>query len=268
MAMALSVTTDWRCALGIGDQIIATGMARGAADRGKMIAFGDGRTIRWDHNSAPIFRNNPNVARPGQEWRKELEWIKYYKGSRIYNAQGSNRWIWNYHFKVKPGELFFEASEDIYDKDDRLILIEPNVPKKPCAPNKQWPVERWTALAEALIAKGWKVRQFEYGAANQVAPRTLVPSFRHAAAYLKSARLAILPEGGLHHAAAAVGCPAIVLFGGFVPPSVLGYEQHINLTGGATACGSFNRCGHCIAAMATISVDSVVSAVEGLLCRR
>jgi len=62
---------------------------------------------------------------------------------------------------------------------------------------------------------------------------------------------------------------AIVLFGGFVPPAVTGYPMHRNLTGGAEACGSFNRCDHCLAAMRAISVDEVhAAAVQELGGRR
>lgn len=253
--------------MGIGDQIIATGLARGAAARGKRVALGDGKNIRWQSQSEMIFRNNPNLAPPGSERSADIEWVNYYKGHRIYNSGGSNRWIWNYKFRVKPGEFFFDAREDVFEPDDNLILIEPNVPNKPCGPNKQWPVDRWRVLAEKLIADGWTVRQFEYGGPNRVTPPTsTIGGFRHAAALLKSARLAILHEGGLHHAAAAVGTPAVVLFGGFVPPSVLGYDTHTNLTGGAdVACGSFHRCQHCVDAMNKIEVDEVLVAMQKYL---
>ncbi len=266
-ALGQCAITGWRCVLGIGDDILATGMARGAAARGKRIAFGNGTVQKWGPFSEMIFRNNPNICPRGQERDPRTEWINYSKGSRIYNRQGANRWVFNYEFRAKPGELFFDATEDIYERDDNLIIIEPNVPNKPCAPNKTWPVERWAALGGALRMRGWKVRQVDYGFPNKVAEPIKTHSFRQAAALLKSARLAVLPEGGLHHAAAAVGIPAVVLFGGFVPPAVLGYEGHANLTGGATACGTFNRCPHCAEAMGKIQVDHVLDAIEGLLAR-
>ena len=255
--------------MGIGDQIIATGLAKGAADRGKRIAFGDCQRIRWDHNSPLIFRNNPNIASPGNERAPDIEWIPFYKGSRLYNKAGDGRWIFNYKFRCTPGELYFGADEEVRVCDDNLnlILIEPNVPKKPCAPNKQWPVDQWKRLVAELTWEGFTVRQFEYGGTNRVAPGVETSSIRQAAALMKHARLAILHEGGLHHVAAAVGCPAVVLFGGFVPPEVLGYTSHANLTGGAKACGTFTRCQHCIDAMHNITVENVLHACEGGLSR-
>jgi hypothetical protein len=272
-ATGRSVITDWRCALGIGDDILATGMAKGALVRGKRIAFGDGTVQKWGPHSEMIFRGNPNICPRGQERDPRTEWVNYYKGHRIYNSQGAGRWNFNLAFKAKAGEIYFDEAEERWLKEEcedignNLILLEPNVPNKPCGPNKQWPIERWAALRGALRQRGFMVCQFEYGRPNIVAAQIRTPTFRHAAALLKRACVAVLPEGGLHHAAAAVGIPTVVLFGGFVPPSVLGYEGHVNLTGGATACGSFNRCSHCVTAMASIPVDTVVAAVEALVRR-
>jgi hypothetical protein len=41
-------------------------MARGAAARGKRIAFGDGKKILWDHHSELIFRGKPEY-RPARQ---------------------------------------------------------------------------------------------------------------------------------------------------------------------------------------------------------
>ena len=78
---------------------------------------------------------------------------------------------------------------------------------------------------------------------------------------LSRARSALIPEGGLHHGAAALGVPAVVLFGGFIPPAVTGYADHANFTGGATACGSLNKCLHCRDALEKITVEEVYNAV-------
>jgi len=248
--------------MGHGDDIMATGMAKGAKARGKRIAFGDGNRIIWGPFSRDIFRNNPNIAHPGQERDKDIEWVKYYKGNRGYNKSGGNHWVWNYDFKTKPGEIFFGQDDVGYCLGSNVIFIEPNVPNKPCAPNKQWPLARWKEVAEELELAGFNIVQPEYGGPNRIAEGIRTNNFRDGMALLKQAKLAILPEGGLHHAAAALGVPAVVLFGGFVPPSVLGYHNHINLTGGAVACGSFTRCQHCLEAMDKITVDDVLKGVE------
>ena len=244
---------------------MATGMAKGAKARGKRIAFGDGTTIKWDHYSEQIFRGNPNIARPGDEGASDLEWLPFYRGNRIYNTQAGDKWKWNYEFKAIPGELFFSHEEDKFAQHfgEGYIVVEPNVPDKTVAPNKQWSTHRYDKVTKQLVKNGYSVVQFYSVGTKHLIPGAIkikTPTFRHAARLLKNARLYIGPEGGLHHAASAVGLQAVVLFGGFIPPAVTGYDFHTNLTGGADACGSLHPCNHCAEAMAAISVPDVMSA--------
>lgn len=257
--------------MGIGDQLIATGLARGAIARRKRVAFGDGRKIIWDKNSPMIFQHNPNIAPPGSEAAFDLEWVNFYKGSRLYNKQVGNRWIWNFDFRPVPGEMFFLNHElkqaEVYGSG--FVVIEPDVPAyKAAAPNKTWPAARYDALALELIAKGYHVRQLVHGHTRhrvKGGQAIKTPTFRVALSVLKRAALYIGPEGGMHHGAAAVGIPGVVLFGGFAAPTVTGYDMHTNLTGGAEPCGSLYRCQHCIDAMAKISCDEVLDAAMGYL---
>lgn len=253
----------------MGDNLLASGMARGAAERGKRIAFGDGKKILWDKNSAEIFRKNKNIAIPGSEKDPDIEWIPFYQGNRIYNKQAGTKWLWNYEFRPVPGEIIFSPEEEAFAKSVRpgFVLIEPNVPWwKSVAPNKDWGKQRYQAVVDALYADGKDVVQFSAGRDRLKNVRIIeTRSFRMACAALSRARMAILPEGGLHHAAAAVGIPAVVLFGGFIPPQVTGYETHINLTGGATACGSLTKCQHCRDAMEAISVEEVLASCRTIL---
>jgi ADP-heptose:LPS heptosyltransferase len=262
--------------MGIGDQIIATGLAKGAAAKGHRIAFGDGQTIIWDHRSAEIFRDNPNVAPPGAERSEGLRWVPHYRGHRLYNRddKANQRWIWNYEFKAIPGEIYFRHEEleaaKIAGREQSFVVIEPNVPAwKSVSPNKQWPVKRFEQLAAALRNRGIMVRQFLYaGVKHRLAHANLFPvlNFRHALAALQRAKLVVTGEGGLHHGAAAVGTPAVVLFGGFIPPAVTGYDTHINLAHGE-ACGKYVPCEHCRQAMEAISFEQVMDAVERLLAQ-
>jgi ADP-heptose:LPS heptosyltransferase len=246
-------------------------MARGAAARGKRIAFGDGNSILWDHHSEQIFRGNPNVAKPGSERDDDLEWLPFYRGNRIYNRQGAGKWIWNYQFKATPGEIFLTSDEtEFADRHGRgFVLIEPNLPEfKSCSPNKRWDGARYVKVAKLLKKSGFDVVQLVHGGSrHQLSDARPIKtgSFRQAMAVLKNAALYIGPEGGLHHGAAAVGVPAVVLFGGFIPPAVTGYDGHINLTGGAEACGSLKACAHCADAMDKITVPMVCDAANHLL---
>jgi hypothetical protein len=255
--------------MGIGDQLLGTGMARGAVARGKRIAFGDGSRIIWDKNSVEIFRKNKNIAIPGSERDDDIEWIPFYRGHRLYNRQEAGRWVWNYEFRPIPGELFFSAVESNFANriSPDFVLIEPNVPWwKSVAVNKDWGVRKYQAVADELRAKGHRVAQFSYGKVRLQGVEVInAGDFRTAVAALAKARFAILPEGGLHHGAAAVGVRSVVIFGGFIPPAVTGYDFHINLTGGSEACGSIHECQHCRAALDAISVEDVLGACKKLI---
>src|SRR5262245_14077334 len=255
--------------MGIGDEVMATGFARGAAARGKRIAFGDGHKLIWGPWCEEAFRHNPNIARRADE--SGIEWCHYYKGNRHYNRLDAarRRWIWNYEFKAKPGEFYFTELERQAHRPG-TVLIEPNVPwHKSVAVNKDWGAGRYQMLADRPKRTGWRVLQSSYGEVRLFNVETIsVDSFRQAAALAAGVDLVITPEGGLHHAAAAVGTRAIVIFGGFIPPAVTGYNAHINLTGDAEACGSLHRCDHCRRALDQIEVDHVFTLADAELRQR
>jgi ADP-heptose:LPS heptosyltransferase len=257
--------------------LIATGLAKGAAARGKKIAFGSvfKKQLVWDYNSELIFRDNPNIAFPGQERDKNVEWVQYFKGHRQYNRDsGHGNWIWNMEWRCIPGEIYLSSIERDRAKKagNGFIVLEPNVESwKKSSPNKDWGNRNYAAVATRLIEDGYKIVQFEYPRSGPIvrgATAIRTGSFRDALAIMQRSALYLGPEGGLHHGAAAVGVPAVVLFGGFIPPAVTGYDTHTNLVGSDRFCGQLSRCQHCIDAMASISVDLVYQAVRERLDKR
>ena len=249
-------------------------MARGAKSRGTRIAFGDGRHIIWAQHAHEIYTNNPNVARPGDERASDLEWIRFHPGHRVYNRIDSNKrhWVWNNKFRAQPGEIFLSSNEQRFAEavNPGFILIEPNVPMhKLCAVNKTWALQNYQAVVDALVERGHRVVQLEYFGMRWRLDRVQLvatPTIRSALAVLSRAVLYVGPEGGMHHAAAAFDLPAVVLFGGFASPHVLGYQWHINLTGGVEACGSLRQCEHCANAMKAIRPEVVIEEAMQQLC--
>jgi glycosyl transferase family 9 (putative heptosyltransferase) len=252
--------------MGVGDDIMATGYARGAAARGRRVAFGDGKKLIWGPFSELAFRHNPNIARSLTD--KGIEWCLYHKGNRLYNKLGNGRWLWNYDYRAPRGEFFFDERERAFTIR-RDVLIEPNVPwHKSVAVNKDWGLENYQRLADLLTHWGFGVHQLSYGEKRLRNVQVVeVPDFRCAAAALAGFDLVITPEGGLHHAAAAVDTRAIVIFGGFIPPTVTGYAGHLNL-GEAEGCGSLRACQHCREALRRITVEEVAGHALWLLNAR
>jgi ADP-heptose:LPS heptosyltransferase len=250
--------------VGIGDEIIATGeVRRRAAGTQRRFAIVDRHGAhRWHE----VFENNPRIARPGE---RADELITNGPHCRPYIAEQTPD---RYRFRAyepSPGELFFTADE-LKDVESYrgAILIEPHT--KPGAPKgKQWPRRYWQKLANLgrrlpLIQVGppgvSTLREARF-------VRTL--TFRRAAAILSVCRAAVLPEGGLHHAAAAVGVPSVVIYGGFISPAVTGYAMHTNIFAGGDefplGCGNRRHCEHCEAAMASITPATVFEALQGIL---
>jgi ADP-heptose:LPS heptosyltransferase len=258
--------------MGLGDEILNTGFAKGAKARGKRMAFGDAKTKRYGVSpwQEIIFKNNPNIAWPRDVNAPDIEWCPYCKGNRGYNRAGPNRrWLWNYKYKVQPGEFFFTSEELTFASGVKkgFVLVEPHVPKhKSCAPNKDWGFDRYQAVADLLLRDGYEVIQFrhhDYPTLARVKLRD-TQSIRYSAAAMRRASFIVCPEGGTHHAAAAVGARAVVIIGGFTPASIIGYDFHTNLVGNTIeACGSLERCEHCISAMKSISVEEVYAAALG-----
>jgi ADP-heptose:LPS heptosyltransferase len=252
---------------------LAAGFARGCAARGKRMAFGDVERKRYVTSpwQEIIFQNNPNICWPKQAHHPDVIWHPFCKGNRLYNRPGPNRrWIWNYEFKAPVGEFYFASEELAFATQlaKGFILIEPHVPRhKSIVANKDWGFAKFQAVADRLIKEGYIVAQFAHHDYATLANVQVwkCPTIRHAAAAMRRASVIICPEGGTHHAAAAVGKSAVVIFGGFIPPQVIGYDFHINLSDGSEACGSLQRCEHCVQALKAISVDRVYEAVRRML---
>ena len=228
--------------MGMGDEIMATVQAR-------MIHQMTG--VKVGGRESPVWKNNPHFAEPGEPYIE----LPSRPGNRPYIlGQTEDRFIWNPNHKAIPGDLFVPGNP----VSRGTWVIEPNVKGTVTANNKAWPWERWQALVDRSdkdfiqMGKGpWLrgVKQVE------------TASFMDAVSVLKLADGFIGTDGGLHHAAAALQVPAIVLWGGLVSPDILGYESHINIWSGVASCGSKRPCMHCVAAMESIAVEDVLEHV-------
>ena len=157
--------------MGFGDAIMASALARGLHAQGKLAAFfspdGDHQKIKWTGVCEDILLYNPNIAKPPQERQTNLVWFPHYKKVFSYTRYDGNkrRWIWNYDFKVKPGEMFFGPDDVPPSVGKPYIVIEPNVAWQRLTNgyNKDWGDGKYEALAKALMDSGHTIVQCIHG---------------------------------------------------------------------------------------------------------
>ena len=244
--------------IGMGDEIMVSGQARVAQQKNNLPVVVFDRNLRI--RAHEMWANNRRI---------HITWDRKSAITPIHNGPGvrpyianktDERWTWK-DFTPPVGELYFSKDElrfaSLFPKD--VIIIEPNTKHK--APvNKDWGLARWMRTAELLHKEGLRVVQMGIAGAHELkgVEFIITPWFRHACAILAGARAAVLPEGGLHHAAAALNVPAVVVYGGFISPRQTGYELHRNIFTGGEPCGMRVPCGHCKKAMSEISPEMVV----------
>lgn len=244
---------------------MAAGQARAEFARSgrRVQILGRDGAPRWH----PLWEGLDYIARPVE--RGDFARIVNGPGLRPYHTGKSpQQWTYNPAFRPTPAEIRFTAAEDEFGRQHAgHIIVEPHIKRK-ASPNKQWGWARWNKLAYLAGEAGLKLTQMGAPGVPLIERADFIatPTFRHAAAVLKYARAAVLPEGGLHHAAAAVGLRAVVIFGGFTPIELTGYEGHVNLGASVDdACGMRLPCDHCAKWMAGIKPERVFGELQRIL---
>jgi ADP-heptose:LPS heptosyltransferase len=130
--------------------------------------------------------------------------------------------------------------------------------------NKQWPFERFQAVANALkhdfdLVQIGALSDPQLAGALDLRGKTTA---RQAAAVLSSSRIFIGLEGGLMHLARAAECRSVIVYGGRVLPSQTGYSGNENLQweGACAPCWQRDTCNFDRICLQEISTEAVVSA--------
>ena len=160
--------------------------------------------------------------------------------------------------------------EKINSKENKkkLIHIQPSVKLKLGWNNRDWGFEKWQQVVNSLYDK-YTFIQTSY--ANEKKLQNVVNihglKFRMACSILSKVDLFLGTEGGMHHAAAALGKKGVVIFGGFIDPSITGYDIHTNLyiKNENSPCGSKKKCNHCEECMKLIKVNFVIAEIIKIL---
>jgi ADP-heptose:LPS heptosyltransferase len=251
--------------MGWGDDLMVLGEAQAkAAELGGPVEIVDAAGQKV---TSPLFINQPCFAQHGQQ---PVATLALGPGKRPYMANGGGRRrVWKrYQPKAAKINWLEEELAWIESLPNDYVVIEPTIKKRSGMANKTWGFDRYQQVVKKLNQIKWvQLVQDDTTPRLDGVQHIRTFSFRSAMATLSRAIGYLGPEGGLHHASAAVGVPAVVIFGGYISPEVTGYEGHINLfTGTGLGCGNADQCEcRCIA---SITVGQVCEAVEKLLARQ
>jgi len=175
------------------------------------------------------------------------------------------RWKWK-KYTPRPAEIKFTLDELRFAEPYRgMVMIEPNT-KDIGHTNKAWLWRRWEQVVDAMPGTKFVQCSAGNGGGHLFGTKlAITPTFRHAAAVLSVCKAFVGTEGGLMHAAAAVGVPGVIIWSEFIAPEFTGYAMHKNLRHAGQACGNRMNCPGCRRSMEAITVDEVVGALEEIL---
>lgn len=260
--------------MGFGDALLAAAQAeelyRSNPAAGPVAICDRRGTPRWNQvwaENPAIWRALPGCAPPLkflESGHKRLPYLTY-----PVTEQTGWRWSGWRARDHRPKMYFTPAEREIGDSlksaCGSFIVLEPPPSSKPV--NRRPPKELWQPVVDLLRRHtGMPILQLGHAEAellSGVEPITQA-NFREACCILRTARLLVTTEGGLVHAAAAMGVPAVVLFGGCVSAEALGYPEHRNMVDDdpLTPCGSVVNCPHCVEAWRKVTPELVVDAVR------
>lgn len=264
--------------MGWGDEVLVTGEARklheGDPKRRKVKIYGRGNMPRW----SPVWEGNPIILKPHQSERHlrlvngpghrpyidydrmMAEFQKFYPG-RPFTTKKKHPDL-PYRFtdhRCTRGELHFvERGKPEY------VVIEPH--NKTLNPNRNWGWARWQQVVDTLPDVPWMQINPNGAKILRGVRHIPAPSFMDACRRLAGAMLYVGPEGGLYHAAAAMGVRSVAIFGGFVSPDNQGYDDCVNIyIREGSPCGQRVPCRHCQKALMQIEPRVVIKSIRKML---
>lgn len=170
----------------------------------------------------------------------------------------------------KKCELFLTEREKqkvkkVTENLGSFITIEPHA-KLDFTPNKCWEGKKWQDVVDVL-SKDYSIVQISAkgkSVLRGVEDLTGILSFREACGVIGESSLFVSTEGGLVHAANAVGVKTVVIYTGWQPMNLTAYEDNINLYPDidCAPCGLLIKCPINIKCNDCISTVDVVDAVK------
>ena len=189
---------------------------------------------------------------------------------------GKTRYITlNNKYKAKRGRIYFDEQElntisALKRQHGDFMLF--NVNTKDKTKNKELPESKWLQLIDCINKTHIKTAVM-YGGGyvnqniNNAKLKLNTNNIRSMLCAIAASKFVVTTEGGVHHAAEALGVKCLVIFGGRIDPNILGYEDQINIIDNRTIisdkreikypCGMFSECIHCHEIMNDIPVSLI-----------
>jgi hypothetical protein len=262
--------------IGIGDEIMASGCARveHARTRRRVIIRG----ARGEHRWHDMWQGLPYIVRRDEPVPSDAVSIRNGPQCRPYirypftRQTGVTFTAWRARDHL--GELALDAGDSGWARfavesvprygEGPVVVIEPNGAAIG-NPNKQWGFERWQELVRLRPGVLW-LQMGPVGTRRLEGVSHIVTTFRQALAVMMFADGIVVPEGGLHHAAAVLGLPTLVLFGSVSPYDTVGYPWQINLMPpGNVPCGRWLPCQHCADNWKALMPMDVATTLDSML---
>jgi len=158
----------------------------------------------------------------------------------------------------------------LFNLKDNFLVIEPQSNDEYTV-NKLYSIQKWQTVVDSLVKEGQTIvqvgRPTTSNKLSNVIDLTGKTSFREAASIISKSKLFISSEGGLMHAANAVGARSVILFTGFIHPTMTGYPENKNIWIGKDhgPCGMKVFCNNCKKNVENHDPLEIVQAVKELL---
>ena len=257
----------------------------------------------WDLQQRSIYQNNPYLVDPEDvgdidqerliyypDWKCRRDRLPYgkfpsthkedvYRYKKLLDYEPEvYRWLMDEHytnkdgskgFRAFPGAIFF--TEDEQDRIKKLtnayhehVLI---MPQSPCL-EKNWGLDKWANLIKGLD-ENYKFLHAGKSPILQGVEFYRTQSFRDFLMLVSAVKAVLTTAGGAHHSAAALGTPAMVLFGGNCGRDHMAYDDHLNISidlkETPCCCRSGSNCAYCIQCWENLHPSVVSEAFSRLI---
>jgi ADP-heptose:LPS heptosyltransferase len=149
---------------------------------------------------------------------------------------------------------------------EKFLVIEPQS-NDDYTINKKYPLGKWQEVVDSISQSGFKIVQVGKKTSNQnlknVIDLTGTTTFREASFIISQSKLFVSSEGGLMHSARAVETPSVIVYTGFIHPTMTGYSENANIWIGEAhgPCGMKVKCDNCEKDMKNHDPQEIISAI-------